>query len=388
MHTYRVAILGCRGRGTAAARAYHAHPRCEIVGLCDLILERLNTLGDEVNVDARFTDLDEMMRRVQPEIVAIPTGTEFHHALSLHVLEYGAHIDVEKPMCSTLEQADEVLAKAQEKGVRIAVHHQGRVGAPMQAVMRAIREGRVGEIRHLSASGKGYYGGYGLMNIGTHLVNNLLRIAGHCRSVTALALTDGRRVTPDDVIPAAGGMGVVCGERITGTLEFDRNVAATLLQQRFPVVDSIAYGIEIFGTEGRLIWKSRGAWWLPTPHFVPDGEHDRWEPLPLTPAETYDPGSPADEADYAYVDEYVRALDEDREHECSGIEGRHVMEVLMGVLEAGAYGTRVPLPQKNREHPLVRWRREHGLGEPEPMPRPYGEWLAAEDRRLGRINQN
>ena len=52
MKNYRVAILGCRGRGSAAARAYHAHPRTELVGLCDLIEERLNTLGDEVNVSA------------------------------------------------------------------------------------------------------------------------------------------------------------------------------------------------------------------------------------------------------------------------------------------------------------------------------------------------
>ena len=77
METYRIGILGCRGRGTAAARAYHAHPRTEIVGLCDLIEERLNTLGDEVNVTAQFTDLDEMIRQTQPDIVAIPTGTEF-----------------------------------------------------------------------------------------------------------------------------------------------------------------------------------------------------------------------------------------------------------------------------------------------------------------------
>jgi len=44
MKNYRVAILGCRGRGTAAARAYHAHPRTEIVALCDLVQDRLNAL--------------------------------------------------------------------------------------------------------------------------------------------------------------------------------------------------------------------------------------------------------------------------------------------------------------------------------------------------------
>lgn len=45
MKTYRIAILGCRRRGTAAARAYHAHPRTEIVGLCDLIHERYYVVG-------------------------------------------------------------------------------------------------------------------------------------------------------------------------------------------------------------------------------------------------------------------------------------------------------------------------------------------------------
>ena len=99
MKTYRVAILGCRGRGTAAARAYHAHPRTEIVALCDLVQDLLDTLGDELGVAARYTDLDEMMGQHQPDIVAIPTGTEFHHSLALRVLEYGAHIDIEKPLC-------------------------------------------------------------------------------------------------------------------------------------------------------------------------------------------------------------------------------------------------------------------------------------------------
>ena len=51
--------------------------------------ERLNTLGEEVNVTARFTDLDEMIQQTQPDIVAIPTGTEFHYDLCMRVLEHG-----------------------------------------------------------------------------------------------------------------------------------------------------------------------------------------------------------------------------------------------------------------------------------------------------------
>jgi hypothetical protein len=177
-------------------------------------------------------------------------------------------------------------------------------------------------------------------------------------------------------------MGMVAGEHITATLEFDGGLSANLLHHRLPAVDSAGYSMELWGTEGRIIW--RGPWLLPTPHFVPDGKHDRWETLqPILP-DGFDPSSGADEAEYWFVDEYVHALDEGREHECSGLEAHHVVEIMMGIFESGAYRRVVELPQAQRDQPLLRWRRENGLGEPEPMPREYGAWLKAEDQRLAR----
>ena len=89
------------------------------------------------------------------------------------------------------------------------------------------------------------------------------------------------------------------------------------------------------------------------------------------------------EGDYWFAEEYVSALDEEREHECSGAAGRHVIEIIMGTFESAAYGTQVDLPQANRLNPLLRWRTENGLTPPEPMPMPDDEWLAEENRRLG-----
>lgn len=385
MKTYRAAILGCRNRGIAAARAYHAHPCTEVVALCDLVQEPLVTLGDELGVSARFNDLDKMIVEMRPDIVAIPTGTEFHYDLSMRVLEHGVNIEVEKPMCVELEQADAVIARAAEKGARIAVHHQGRVGGAMQAMWKVFNEGRIGQLRYLWASGKGYYGGYGLMNVGTHLLTNIIKFAGRCRSLEATALTGGHPITPRDVVPSPSGMGTIAGEHITATLHFDNNVTANLLQHRFPKGDSAGSGLEIYGTEGRLLSKGGGPWWLPGPHFVPDGEHG-WQLLEPIYPESYDPASSAAEGDYWFVEEYVRALDECRDHECSGAEAHHVAEIMMGIFESAAYGKRVTLPQERRDHPLLRWRREHGLGVPDTMPRPYGDWLAAEDRRLEGIS--
>ena len=382
--TYRVAVLGCRSRGTAAARAYQAHPRTEVVALCDLLPEQLDTLGDELGVSARYTDLDAMIEESSPDIVTVSTGTEFHFDLSMRVLDHGVNMEVEKPLCTDLRQADAIMDKAAEKGVRVAVHHQHRVGPALTAMSRAVAQGRIGSLRHISATGKGYYGGYGLMNIGTHLLTYLMKFSGRCRSVFATALTDGRPVTPHDVVASPGGMGTIAGEHITATLSFDGNVTASLLHHRYPVVDGAAYGLELYGTEGRLIWREHAVWLLPQPHYVPGGGRGLWQPLEPEYPDHYDPADGVEVNDYSFVDEYVRALDEGREHECSGDEGRHVIEIIMGTFESAAYGRSVDLPQKRRDHPLLRWREENDLGNATPGPRPYYDWLAAEDRRLGR----
>lgn len=384
MKTYRVAILGCRNRGGAAARAYHAHPRTSVVGLCDLIPERFNALGDELGVSARYTDLDKMIDETKPNIVAIPTGTEFHYDLSMRVLEHGVNIDVEKPICVDLLQADALIAKAEQMGVQVAVHHQWRLSAWLRALASVYEAGKIGELRYIYASGKGYYGGYGLLNIGTHLLTHVTKFGGHCRRVSAQATTAGRPITPEDVVPSPSGMGTMAGEYITATLGFDNNVTATLIQHRFGKMELEAHVVELYGSEGRLLWHPYGAWMLGHPHFLPDGNHDDWIALDPIYPDTYDPEGNANEGDYAFAEEYVSALDAGREHECNGQLGRHVVEIMMGIFESAAHSTQVSLPQEKREHPLLNWRSEAGLGPPQEMPRPYGEWIAAEDKRLER----
>ncbi|MBM3456992.1 MAG: Gfo/Idh/MocA family oxidoreductase [Armatimonadetes bacterium] len=377
--TYRVAILGCRGRGTAAARAYAAHPRTQIVGLCDLVPERLQVLGDELGIAARYDDLDAMIREQRPDLVAIPTGTEFHHPLARRVLAHGCHIDVEKPICTTLEEADDLIQMAGERGLRIAVHHQSRVGRSMRALREQLRSGAIGEVRHVQGSCKGYYAGYGMQNIGTHLTNNLMSFLGPCRAVTAVSLTGGRRSEAENVVVAAGGMGTVLGERVTATLEFDGGVTSTLLFHRFPRVDNEAYHFEVLGTEGRLFWKMRGLWRLGIPHFVP-GSSAEWESVPIPGLPGFEGETRAEQDELAYVDDFVTALDTNRAPECSGEAGRHAVEINFGIFEAAAYGRRVTLPQVDRSHPLLRWRAEQGLGAPAAGPRDYREWLESVTR--------
>ena len=173
-------------------------------------------------------------------------------------------------------------------------------------------------------------------------------------------------------------------EHITATLEFDGGVTAVLKQHRFPEVDSTAHGFMAFGSRGRIRWHNTGAWWIPEPHFLP-GEHQaQWVPLELVYPDHFDPSCGVRPDEYLYVDDFVRALDAGGEHASNGKEGRHVLEIMMGIFESGAYSRPISLPQPERDHPLLRWRQEAGLGASADMPRPYGEWMAAEASRLGK----
>jgi predicted dehydrogenase len=382
LRPYRVAILGCGPRGTASGTAYAAHPRTSVVGLCDLAPERLNALGDALGVAWRFSDHETMIRETRPDIAVIATPADLHFDLAMQVLDRGVNVDVEKPLCLDLEQADAVVARGAARGVQVAVHHQYRSGSAMRALLRLVEDGRVGQIHHIEANCKGYYGGFGLMNLGTHLINAFLTLAGHCRSVVASATTAGRPITPEDVVPSPVGMGTIAGERITATLEFESGVSATLLHHRLPRVESSGFGVKVYGTEGRLWSRSGGAWWLPTPHDCP--EDGPWQPLPLELPPGYDSSRIGEADEWVYVDEFVRALDEGRDPQCSGNEARHALEVMMGIFESAAYGIRVELPQARRDHPLLRWRREAGFGPPAAAPREYSAWLSVEDARSGR----
>ncbi len=385
MKNYRVAIVGCRARGTHAAKAYGSHPRTELVGLCDLLDERLNELGDSAGVSARFNDLDAMIKQTEPDIVVVSTAAGFHHALAMRALQHGVNVDVEKPMCLELPQADEMVATARQKGVQVAVHHQWWLAPWAKAIDRSIQAGEIGEIRYIFASGKGYFGGFGLMEIGTHLLNHLIKLGGPCKSIVAQATRAGRPIEPEDVVPAPRGLGPVAGDMVTATLQFDSDVTATLLQHRFDSIQVDAHVVEIYGREGRLLWHPNWAWHLPNPHELPGEGRDNWRMLEPVYADTYTPddgGSSMMAGDYAFVDEYVRALDENRDHACSGEIGRHVIENIHGIFEAAAYGTRVTLPQQRRDHPLLRWRQEAGLEPPEPKPATDKEWLEVEDARV------
>jgi predicted dehydrogenase len=380
MRTYRAAVVGAGPRGLAQAVAYVHHPRTALVAFCDLDDTRLRAAGASYGVDALYRDVEELLDRERPDLVAVATRTDFHHPLAVQVLRRGVHVIVEKPIATTLAEADEMIATADAHGVRLAVHHQERVGPLHRKLQALVRDGAIGEPTSVFLRGKGYYGGYELMNIGTHRFNAALAILGHPTAVLAHLTTDGRETTPEDVLMAPGGMGPIAGEDVSAYFVFERSTYCFTEYHRAGQAASENALFEVRGTGGALaiMEGQRGLFHYPQFRFEPPNA--AWREVALTPEERRTFGfdffaGAANASSLWMLDEMVRALDEGREHECSGREARVALEMIMGIYASHRASARIRLPLAEREHPLLAWRREAGLAPPPPEPVPYGAWL-------------
>jgi predicted dehydrogenase len=118
--TLRVLVVGCGQMGSSHARAYHAMPEFEIVGLVSrgaASRRRLNAdLGGRY---PEFSHFEDALAQTEPDAVCISTYTETHAEYATAALAAGAHVFLEKPVADTNEACAQVIAAA--RGARRAL---------------------------------------------------------------------------------------------------------------------------------------------------------------------------------------------------------------------------------------------------------------------------
>ncbi len=103
--------------GRSHALAYHAHPEAEIVGL----VNRSDvTLPSELAGYPRFSTLEEALA-LNPDLVCIATYSDSHARFAIAAMEAGAHVFVEKPLATTVAEAEAVVATAKRLNRKLVV---------------------------------------------------------------------------------------------------------------------------------------------------------------------------------------------------------------------------------------------------------------------------
>lgn len=162
----KYALIGCGRIATNHVKAALTND-LEIVGLCDVIPEKIEEIMEKHDFQnnekiRKYTDYKEMLDQVKPELVSIATESGNHAEIALYCIDKGIHLIIEKPMAMSIEDANKIIDKSKEKGVKVSSCHQNRFNVAIQEMRKAVEGGRFGKISHGSIHvrwnrGKGYY---------------------------------------------------------------------------------------------------------------------------------------------------------------------------------------------------------------------------------------
>lgn len=143
----KYALIGC-GRISPNHIAAAKSNGLEIVGLCDVDQKVLNDKAARFSLQGAhlYFDYRKMLEKEGPDLVAVATESGKHAAIALECIEAGCHLIIEKPIALSMEDADAIIQKSKEKGVKVCVSHQNRFNKSIQKIREAIENDRFGKM--------------------------------------------------------------------------------------------------------------------------------------------------------------------------------------------------------------------------------------------------
>lgn len=144
----KYALIGC-GRISPNHIAAAVANQLEIVAMCDINPD--NIVDKKLKFDLpdtvkEYLDYREMLKKEDIDLIAIATESGKHAQIALECIEAGCNLIIEKPIALSLEDADEIIKKADEKGVKVCACHQNRFNKSIQKIREAVDKKRFGKL--------------------------------------------------------------------------------------------------------------------------------------------------------------------------------------------------------------------------------------------------
>ena len=239
----KVAVVGAGGWGEQHARVFSGRRDTELVAIVGRSPERTRARAEAYETTG-YTDIDAMLDVEQPDLVTVCLPNEGHFEPTLHLIERGVPLLVEKPFVFHLEEADRLLEAAAERDLFLAINFNHRYAEPVLRAKAAIDAGELGEI--VFATWR--FGGE--PNFGTSPHANLIETQCHgldmlehlCGPITSVMAQMTDKTRPGTYTTLA--VALELGDRAVGSLlgSYDSSYAYPDTQV-----------IEINGTRGRAL---------------------------------------------------------------------------------------------------------------------------------------
>lgn len=333
----RIGVIGCGAIARMHLEAYGSFPeRARVVALCDIFPDKAEEYRLRYGLAdaAVYSHHRELIDAGGVDLVSIATPPYTHAPIAIDCLDAGVHVLVEKPMASSLEECDAMIAAAARTGRMLSVVSQNRFRAEMMRLRTVLEEGLIGRVLHIAVEslwwrGRSYYdlwwrgtwereGGGPTLNHAVHHLDALQWMMGmpsEVRAVMGNVAHPGAEV--EDLSLAVlrwpdGALGhvvssvvhhgqeqqiVVQGERARVSMPW-RVVASRSQENGFPLPDP--------DTEAAIA--------------------ERYEALP----------APSYEYHRGQIDDVLAALEEGRPPLIDGAAGRRTLELITAIYEAAA----------------------------------------------------
>jgi UDP-N-acetyl-2-amino-2-deoxyglucuronate dehydrogenase len=141
MKKLRTGVIGCGKVSHTHAKALSELQESEFVAAYSRSADKAKTFSRQYGAKG-YTDLDAMLKEVDAVVVCTPHP--FHAAPTVQALKAGVHVLVEKPLASSLQDCDAMIAAAGKSGCKLGTVSQRRWYAPVMRVKQAIDDGRIG----------------------------------------------------------------------------------------------------------------------------------------------------------------------------------------------------------------------------------------------------
>jgi len=151
----RVCVIGLGPIGNRHADIYKNDPLADPVGVCDIVQERADEAARRLGVPA-FYDTPTMLAALNPDVVSVATGGyEYgsdHYLPTMQALDAGCHVLCEKPISNEIDKAEQMVARAREKGRCFGIDFNHRFTPAATVATRWLDEGRLGHLLFINVS--------------------------------------------------------------------------------------------------------------------------------------------------------------------------------------------------------------------------------------------
>lgn len=342
----RYALIGCGRISPNHIVAAQAN-NLEIAAICDICESNMEDKILKFGLDGsvkKYTDYKEMLRKEQLDLVAIATESGKHAQIALDCMEYGCNLIIEKPIALSIADANRIIKKAEEKGVKVCANHQNRFNKSIKKIREAIEKKRFGRLFYGTAHvrwnrGYEYYSrakwrgtweqdGGALMNQCIHNID-LLRWMMGTDIDEVVAYTD--KLNHDYIAAEDMGLALIkFSNGSYGVIEGTTDIYPQNLEETLYIFGEKGT-VKAGGQSVNIIEEWKFSDMLDNAEEVKAKYHE-------TPPNVYGYGHTPLYADM------IEAIQDDREPYVSAEDGKRALELVLAIYKSAAEGTAIKLP--------------------------------------------